>query len=303
VDEGPSRRGEVNAAICSWEPIGVSKDEACFARAVVTEAAPGSVARARALLLACSRLAAFGASLGLEPVVPQLLRHSVIERFVAEGLCAASASTRRTIRTNLRFVTRAVAPGLLPPDPPPLRRHRAKAPYSSGEIAAYLALADAQPTLARQMALSALVCLGAGAGLIGADLRHLRGRDVTTCGEVVVVSVRQGRARVVPVLGRFAPRLMASASYAEDGYLIGGRRAERHNVTATLLERVSGGADLARLQPGRLRASWLAVLIETCALPELCAAAGISDSKAIFDLIRAMPTPSNDDVVALLAQP
>jgi hypothetical protein len=287
VDEGPSRRGEVNAAICSWEPIGVSKDEACFARAVVTEAAPGSVARARALLLACSRLAAFGASLGLEPVVPQLLRHSVIERFVAEGLCAASASTRRTIRTN----------------PPPLRRHRAKAPYSSGEIAAYLALADAQPTLARQMALSALVCLGAGAGLIGADLRHLRGRDVTTCGEVVVVSVRQGRARVVPVLGRFAPRLMASASYAGDGYLIGGRRAERHNVTATLLERVSGGADLARLQPGRLRASWLAVLIETCALPELCAAAGISDSKAIFDLIRAMPTPSNDDVVARLAQP
>jgi hypothetical protein len=60
----------------------------------------------------------------------------------------------------------------------PLPRERAKKPYSAAEIAGYLALADAQPATARRMRAAGLVCLGAGAGLIRADLRAVRGTDV-----------------------------------------------------------------------------------------------------------------------------
>ncbi len=78
---------------------------------------------------------------------------------------------RRTLRTNPRFLARAVVPALCPADAP-LPRERAKAPYTPGGIDGYLALAGAQPTAARRMRAAALVCLGAGAGLIRADLRH-----------------------------------------------------------------------------------------------------------------------------------
>ena len=84
---------------------------------------------------------------------------------------------RRTLRTNLRFIARRVVPQLSPADVP-LPRERAKAPYSPAEIDGYLALADAQPTPERRMRAAGLVCLGAGAGLIRADLRAVRGTDV-----------------------------------------------------------------------------------------------------------------------------
>jgi 4'-phosphopantetheinyl transferase EntD len=79
--------------------------------------------------------------------------------------------TRRTLRTNLRFIARRVVPQLHPADAP-LPRERAKAPYTPAEIGGYLALGAAQPTAARRMRAAGLVCLGAGAGLIRADLRQ-----------------------------------------------------------------------------------------------------------------------------------
>ena len=97
--------------------------------------------------------------LGLDPAPEVMLHPSVIERFArcAPGL---SGVARRTLRTNLRFIARHAVPHLYPADVP-LPRERAKQPYSPAQIAGYLALADAQPTLSRRMRASGLVCLGA----------------------------------------------------------------------------------------------------------------------------------------------
>ena len=102
---------------------------------------------------------------------------SVIERFArcAPGL---SGAARRTLRTNQRFIARRVVPQFYPADVP-LPRERSKQPYTRAEIGGFLALADAQPTRERRMRASGLICLGAGAGLIRADLRDMRGSDVT----------------------------------------------------------------------------------------------------------------------------
>ena len=56
-------------------------------------------------------------------------------------------------------------------------------------------LADAQPTAERRMRAAGLVCLGAGAGLIRADLRDARGSDVTCRSGGMVVTVRGARPR------------------------------------------------------------------------------------------------------------
>ena len=71
--------------------------------------------------------------------------------------------TRRTLRTNLRFIGRRAVPHLYPADVP-LPRERAKQPYSPAQIDGYLALADAQPTAARRMRAAGLVCLAPAPG-------------------------------------------------------------------------------------------------------------------------------------------
>src|SRR6266536_1728271 len=168
--------GEVSAYVAGWQPVSVSGEAACFARQMVTAAAPVRRARANALLWAAARLADYAVPLGLEAAPEVLLHSSVIERFTAHAP-GLSGPARRTLRTNLRFLARRVVPALAPADVP-LARERAKAPYSPAEIDGFLALADAQPTAARRMRAAGLVCLGAGAGLAGADLRGVCGTDV-----------------------------------------------------------------------------------------------------------------------------
>ena len=190
--------------IAAWRPVSVTGEAAAFARQVVSRAAPGGRDRAKSLLWAAGRLAAWAIPLGLEPVPQVLLHPSVIERFTAHAP-GLSGPARRTLRTNLRFLARAVVPHLVPADAP-LPRERAKAPYSTAEISGFLALADAQPTAARRARAAALVCLGAGAGLIRCDLRLVRGSDVIVRSGGVIVQARGRRPRAVPVLPATTPR-------------------------------------------------------------------------------------------------
>jgi hypothetical protein len=190
---------EVTAYIAQWQPSSLPPQAAAFARDVIGQVAPQGKERAKNLLWAAGKLAGYAIPLGLEPVPEVVLHPSAAERFTrrAPGL---SGVARRTLRTNLRFIGRQVVPQLYPADMP-LPRERAKAPYSPAEIAGYLALADAQPALARRMRASGLVCPGAGAGLIRAGLRAVHGTDVTCRSGGVIVTVRGGtRPRAVPVL-------------------------------------------------------------------------------------------------------
>ena len=273
---------EVAGYITRWRPVSVSGEAAAFARLVVMAAAPATRARANALLWAAARLAAFAVPLGLEAVPEVLLHSSVIERFTisAPGL---SPVARRSVRTNLRFLARHVVPPLAPPDAP-LPRERAKAPYAPAEVAGYLALADAQPTAARRMRAAGLVCLGAGAGLAGADLRAVRGADVICRSGGVIAVVRGGRPRVVPVLARYHARLLASAAFAGPG----------------LIRSLSGGTGLPPLEVSRLRSTWLHECAQLLGLATFMHAAGITCSQRLGDLIAALDPGGEAEAVALL---
>ena len=288
----------VAAYIAAWRPSSVSPEAAGFARAVVARAVPGGRERAKALLWAAGRAADFALAAGLAPPVPAVVLHpSVIERF-AVGAPGLSGPARRTLRTNLRFLARRVVPGSAPP-PAPLPRERCKAPYADAQIAGYLALADAQPTRARRMRAAGLVALGAGAGLIRADLRAVRGTDVARRSGGVVVQVRGRRPRVVPVLPRYHDLLLAAAGFAGDRPVTGGRDPARRNLTTPLVSALAGGVDLPRLDTGRPRATWLRGCAQRLGLATFLHAAGITCSQRLGDLLDTVDPAGEAEAVAL----
>jgi integrase len=276
----------------------VSPPAAAFARDVVARTAPQGQERAKNLLWAAGKLADYAIPLGLEPVPEVLLHPSTAERFTrcAPGL---SGAARRTLRTNLRFIGRRVVPQFYPADLP-LPRDRAKQPYSPAEAAGFLALAAAQPTAERRARAAGLVCLGAGAGLIRADLRDVRGSDVARRSGGVVVTVRGARARTVPVLACYHGPLLAAAAFAGDGLVCGGAENGRRNLTGRLTASLDGGGGLPRLDTSRLRATWLADCGQLLGLATFMAAAGISCSQRLGDLLAGLQPGSEEQAVRLL---
>jgi hypothetical protein len=283
--------------IAAWRPRRHSEGAARFARQVVLAACPATASHARSLLWCCAALGGFGELVGLEPDAAVLLSPSFVERFVTDAMTGRSPTRLRSVRTNLRFVGRRVVPKAWPPDPLALPRNRSKAPYASAEISAYLRLADAQPTELRRYRLSALVCLGAGAGLSGPDMRSVRGSDVECRSGGLVVSAR---GRVVPVLTAFQSRLTDAARYCGERFLIGGAQESRKNLTSNLLHNLSGGTDLPRIELGRLRATWLCTQAEAFSLAALFAAGGFSHSQYLGDIVAMLCPPVEDELVRLL---
>ena len=289
---------EVARMIERFSPRLVSAEAGRFAKELTEAARPESANRAKAFLFAASRLGAFCESVGLELCCEVALHPSVIERCCAPSVTAMSAATRRTLRSNLRAIAHARAGA-----PPPilLARERAKRPYTSREIASYLALADAQATEARRHRAGALVCLGAGAGLVGADLKAVTGTDVCSRSGGMVVEVSAGRRpRVVAVLARYHGRLSAAAAFAGGRLLIGGTSTSRRNVTTPLTASLAGGRDLPRLEIARLRATWLTEVAGAIGLRGFMEAAGITCSQRLGDLVARLPAPDEHEMVALV---
>jgi integrase len=290
--------GDVAAYIGRWEPSSVPPQAAAFARDVIGQVAPEGRERAKNLLWAAGRLADYAASLGLDLVPEVVLHPSVAERFTR---CAPGVSgvSRRTLRTNLRFIGRRAVPQLYPQDLP-LPRERSKEPYSAAQVDGYLALADAQPTAGRRMRAAGLVCLGAGAGLIRGDLRGARGSDVARRSGGVVVTVRGARARTVPVLARYHGPLLAAARFAGTGLICGGTDPGRRNLTNPLTTALDGGSGLPRLDTSRLRATWLADCAGQLGLATFMHAAGISCSQRLGDLVAGLEPAGEAEAVRLL---
>jgi integrase len=289
---------DVAPYVGQWRPSSVSPQAAAFARDVITRTGPQGRERAKNLLWAAGKLADYAIPLGLEAVPEVLLHPSTAERFTrcAPGL---SPVARRTLRTNLRFTGRRVVPQFYPADLP-LPRERAKQPCSPAEIAGFLALADAQPTRGRRARAAGLVCLGAGAGLARGDLREVRGSDVACRSGGVIVAVRGARPRTVPVLARYHARLLAAARAAGTGLVCGGTDPGRRNLTNPLVTALDGGGGLPRLDTSRLRATWLAEAAELLGLATFMAAAGISCSQRLGDLVAGLEPGGEAGAVRLL---
>jgi hypothetical protein len=143
------------------------------------------------------------------------------------------------------------------------------------------------------------VCLGAGAGVIAGELRHVRGSDVVERSGGVLVKVAGARARAVPVLERYQQRLVDAAAFAGERYVIGGRNPDRRNVTDALSATLSTDVSLPRLQAGRLRSTWLVQGAERIGLGAFMQAAGICCSQRLGDLAAQLPQASEVELIAM----
>ena len=200
--------------------------------------------RAKAFLFAASRLASFAERAGLS-LDPTLLCEAVIERLVCSEMRRRVAGVGRTLRTNLRSLARSLE-RYREPTPVPLAGSARKRRTRGAEIDGYLRLAACQSTKARRLRASALICLGAGAGIIAGELRHLRGSDVVERGGGVLVLVSGARARSVPVLARYQQPLLEAGAFAGERLIDGRtgagatqrlRRAVRRPVSRPLATR------------------------------------------------------------------
>jgi integrase len=288
----------VTTIVC-YTGRGIGPAAAAFARDVVAAAEPAGAVRARSLLWAASRLAGWSATVGLEPLPKVLLHASVIERFVTVGLGGRSAVLRRTARSNLRWLARRCGVAV-EATPQVLARGRAKAAYTPAEIDAFFTLADSQPTESRRQRLVGLLCLGLGAGIEGGELRGVTGNHVVCRSGGVVVIVEGPRARVVPVLARYHTRLIDAARFAGDSYVCGGVSATRKNVTVNLVGRLAGGADLCRLEAGRLRATWLTEQLARLGVGDLVRAAGVHHAQHVWDLAARLDVGDETTLIARL---
>ena len=150
------------------------------------------------------------------------------------------------------------------------------------------------------MRAAGLICLGAGAGLIRADLRAVQGTDITCRSGGVLVQVSGRRPRAVPVLARYHQLLLAAAAFAGTGLVTGGHDPARRNVTTPLTRALAGGTGLPRLDTSRLRATWLADCADRIGLAAFMHAAGITCSQRLGDLIATLDPGTEAGTVALL---
>jgi hypothetical protein len=149
---------------------------------------------------------------------------------------------------------------------------------------------------------TAMVCLGAGAGLIRSDLRNVRGTDVTARSGGVLVAVRGGRApRAVPVLARYHGPLLEAAAFAGPGFLTGGTEPGRGNITNPLTRSLAGGTGLPPLEGSRLRATWLATTAALIGLPAFLHAAGITCCQRLGDIAAGLDPGAEELAVTLLS--
>jgi hypothetical protein len=81
---------------------------------------------------------------------------------------------------------------------------------------------------------------------------------------------------------------------------VGGVDLARRNVTTPLIASLSGGADLPRLELGRLRSTWLSSVAEAIGLRAFMDAAGIACSQRLGDIVADLPAVNEQMAVTLL---
>jgi integrase len=223
---------------------------------------------------------------GADMTIEGVLRHDLIERWVAEQ-GEPESTTWGNRRSRLRNLASTVNPGIhAPRRPAPFGRASLKAPYTLREMADLERLALNQPSKATRRNLCAMVGLGAGAGLSSTDLRGLRRSHLAKDERGVWwVDVPGERARRVPVRQRFDHLIEEAVKGLKPDDLVIGIKEGRKNITSTAVTNAAIGDTNVTPEQARLRATWLlAVISMPVPIADVMAAAGTTSARNIVDL-------------------
>ncbi|WP_207934353.1 hypothetical protein [Actinomadura sp. KC06] len=171
----------------------------------------------------------------------------------------------------------------------------ASCPYTRAEQVALWTWASGQPTDELRDGLAVLISLGLGCGLGSSEIIPLRAGDVSVGGSEehdhpTVVAVRGRRSRLVVCRRPWESILadLAARTEARDAYLFRpGATRRGGNLVTNFLSRAHPTSRTPVLKTSRLRATWLAALIEAgLPLTVIVSAAGL---ETLHGLSRLMP--------------
>lgn len=286
---------DVPTAIALYEPKGLPlaawSQVASFVRAAVTDFGPASPWAALQHLTTVTRFCVWAVGEYLPLEREALFTPDVVERYTVIGMPRLRESSRRTHRSRLAGVGRAVTRRA--PWPPPataLPRNRLAAPYSPAEVGGFLEAAGQQATASRTRAAFGLLAGGLGAGLMPGEHLAITGRSVTVDGEATVLTVAGARPRDIPVLTAYAPLMRTLAARYPDQPLVGPTSETSKNRLNKLVGRIEIPHRLPPLTAPRLRTTWLVTLLAAgVPLPELLASAGLASTGNLIDLVPHLP--------------
>ena len=236
-----------------------------------------------------TQLAAWSHANGLTLGLDELLTTGRIHGFTSRSLTSDSDSSRATKRSKLLEVARQANPAFDgPPRGQQISRPRIKPPYSDRHVAEIVWIAKTQPTASRQRQLCAVVGLGLGAGLDSTDLKSLHARAITSHGtDGLQVEVGGARPRTVVIDPEFVELVRAGIAGLRPGELVIGKKSDRRNIAARVIEQAEIGGNAPKIEQGRLRATWLAHKIsQPLPLLTILDAAGLRSVQTLVDIAR-----------------
>jgi integrase len=202
---------------------------------------------------------------------------------INDGLIRFGQATRTNRRSQLLRVAEAVLePALAPRALPALAGSDPTAPYTDEEADVLVEWARKEKRRKRGDDAMVLLALGFGAGLSAQEVMNVRAGDVESTEIALLIHVREGRARTVPVLRRWEKVIAKrTATVASADYLFKpGRAGSGKNLISNFVADSRGSGVYAQTQ--RMRSTWLVTHMNArTPLPELIGAAGLDSLEAL----------------------
>jgi integrase len=204
---GPITSDEVRTAAAGYRPNGAGHDQwdeiGPFVRDAVVSGGCTSLAGVYVALRAMTSFVAWTHSQGMPLDREAILDEPTVERFVAVGLNGISNRSRATYASTLRRIGRlATRRAYWSPEPPKYSHKVLAPPYRGDEVDWMWEIARTQKTPGRTRGALALLSLALCAGLKAHEVGAVRASDIEFRDDAVLVHVRGGRPRTVPVLPR-----------------------------------------------------------------------------------------------------
>ena len=288
----------IDTYVMARVPVAVREEIHSFARPIVRRACPPDAKRAAQWMWTLGLLAVWMLKVGYPLTVDIALDERTIDRFIETGMTGYRASTRATARSCLRRIARnqSAYPNALPTL---LATKRLSDPYSRDEVDQLLDAARKQPSALLRDRLLSLILLMVGAGLNGRELRSIRGRDIRRRDGVVYVRVSETRRIDIPMPAQYGEPLLEIARRHPDERLVA---SEGKNGVTNLAGTLVAGPSVPPLSARRLKSTWWIQNLERIGFAALVEAAGVNDTRRVFQSIPLLPRPTFTDLVEALTR-
>lgn len=249
---------------------------------VVLRAEPLVTYSARELYPAVTRLAHFARTEYAPLTDDAVFDPYMVNRFIVHHLAGYNRASRNTIRARLRRVSEALLGDRAVGEFKALGRADAVTPYSVAEQASLESWSRAQTSEERRTSAAALLSLGFGAGLTGAEIVRQRLEDIRAgVHGLLVVRVSGENPRQVPVMAMWSAGLRSRLDFMNGrGWAF---RVDQRGGNANLVtDFVARTRPEVPLQTRRMRATWLASHLEQATpLKALLRVAGLQSAEAL----------------------